>query len=42
MSLIFNLLSNVDERHLLCIWHIANDIENMVEKLCGGKRNQQG
>ena len=29
-------------RHLLCIWHIANDVENMVDKLCGGKRNQQG
>ncbi|XP_057516016.1 protein FAR1-RELATED SEQUENCE 2-like [Amaranthus tricolor] len=31
-----------DVRHLLCIWHIANDVENMVDKLCGGKKNQQG
>ena len=32
---------NVDVRHLLCVWHIANDVQNMVDKLCGGKRNQQ-
>ena len=38
----FNFLFNVDVRHLLCIWHIANDVENMVDKLCGRKRNQQG
>ncbi|XP_057531533.1 protein FAR1-RELATED SEQUENCE 2-like [Amaranthus tricolor] len=33
-----------DVRHFLCIWHIANDVENIVDKLCGcgGKRNQQG
>ncbi|XP_057536608.1 protein FAR-RED ELONGATED HYPOCOTYL 3-like [Amaranthus tricolor] len=31
-----------DVRHLLCIWHIGNDVENMVDKLCGGKKNQQG
>ncbi|XP_057527484.1 protein FAR-RED IMPAIRED RESPONSE 1-like isoform X1 [Amaranthus tricolor] len=31
-----------DVRHLLCIWHIANNVENMVDKLCGGKKNQQG
>ncbi|XP_057537871.1 protein FAR1-RELATED SEQUENCE 2 isoform X2 [Amaranthus tricolor] len=31
-----------DARHLLCVWHIGNDVENMVDKLCGGKRNQQG
>ena len=37
-----NVVFNVDVRHLLCVWHIANDVENMVEKLCGGKRNQQG
>ncbi|XP_057536713.1 protein FAR-RED ELONGATED HYPOCOTYL 3-like [Amaranthus tricolor] len=30
-----------DVRHLLRIWHIANNVENMVDKLCGGKRNQQ-
>ena len=33
---------NADVRHLLCIWHIGNDVENMVDKLCGGKKNQQG
>ena len=38
----FNVMFNVDVQLLLCIWHIANDVENMVEKLCGGKRNQQG
>ena len=38
----FNVVFNVDVRHLLCVWHIANDVENMVDKLCGGKRNQQG
>ncbi|XP_057515687.1 PKS-NRPS hybrid synthetase cheA-like [Amaranthus tricolor] len=31
-----------DVQHLLCIWHIANDVENMVDKLFGGKKNQQG
>ncbi|XP_057543857.1 protein FAR1-RELATED SEQUENCE 2-like [Amaranthus tricolor] len=31
-----------DVRHLLCTWHIGNDVENMVDKLCGGKKNQQG
>ncbi|XP_057524677.1 protein FAR1-RELATED SEQUENCE 2-like [Amaranthus tricolor] len=31
-----------DVRHLLCIWHIANDVDNMVDKSCGGKKNQQG
>ncbi|XP_057543385.1 protein FAR1-RELATED SEQUENCE 2-like [Amaranthus tricolor] len=31
-----------DVRHLLCVWHIGNDVENMVDKLCGGKKNQQG
>ena len=36
MLIIFNLLFNVDVRHLLCVWHIANDVENMVDKLCGG------
>ena len=34
----FNFLFNVDVRHLLCTWHIANDVENMVDKLCGGKK----
>ncbi|XP_057518331.1 uncharacterized protein LOC130799241 [Amaranthus tricolor] len=29
-------------RHLLCLWHIGNDVENMIDKLCGGKKNQQG
>ena len=42
MLLLFNLLINVDVRHLLCVWHIANDVEHMVDKLHGGKRNQQG
>ncbi|XP_057532896.1 protein FAR1-RELATED SEQUENCE 11-like [Amaranthus tricolor] len=31
-----------DVRHLLCIWHIGNGVENMVDKFCGGKKNQQG
>ena len=38
----FNVVFNVDVRHLLCVWHIANDIENLMDKLCGGKINQQG
>ena len=42
MLLIFNLQFNVDVRHLLCIWRIANNVENMVDKLCGERRNQQG
>ena len=33
---------NIDVHHLLCIWYIDNDVENMVDNLCGGKRNQQG
>ena len=41
-NITFNVVFNVDVRHLLCIWHIANDVENMVDKLCGGKKNQQG
>ena len=40
--IMFNVVFNIDVRHLLCIWYIANDVENMVDKLCGGKRNQQG
>ena len=35
-------MSNVDVRHLLCVWHIGNDVENMVDKLWGVNRNQQG
>ncbi len=38
----YDFLFNVDVRHLLCVWHIGNDVENMVDKLCGGKKNAQG